>query len=48
MITLCMPRGSGLTARFPPHHAEYQSGFLTEETRQPTWPPGLADSFKIF
>ncbi len=43
-----MPRGSGLTARFPLHHAEYQSGFLTEETRQPTWPPGLADSFKIF
>ncbi|WP_313679967.1 hypothetical protein, partial [Pantoea vagans] len=48
MITLCMPRGSGLTFPFPPHHAEYQSSFLAEEARQPTWHPGLTDSFTIF
>jgi len=43
-----MPRGSGLTPSSPPHHAEYQSSFLAEETRQPTWHPGLAARFLIF
>jgi len=48
MIILCMPRGSGLTPPFPPHHDEYLSSFLAEETRQLTWHPGLATRFMIF
>jgi hypothetical protein len=45
MIILRMPRGNGLIPDFPPHHAEYQSRILAEETRQPIWHPGLADMF---